>query len=325
MEDTKIQYVDNTFNAWVGCEKISQGCKNCYAEHSTPATKLRNGEMKIAGQKKSLEVWGPAKTTDRYRTSIANWSKPILWNHNSKEKGKRESVFVNSLSDTFEHHQMLDPWRKDLFELVESCSELDWLFFTKRPENIMKMIPSRWIENPLKNVWFGTSVESQEYLVHRASELIKVPAYVRFLSIEPMLGPVSLDEPYCDNCVWKYGETEINPDIDDAPICSECGSEMVFGRWLNPCAGPKISGINWVIVGGESGDDGDGHRPCNTEWIADVVKTCSDSHVPVFVKQLGSTVYDGQKRLPLTQYKGGDIEEWPESLRVRQRPGDEIG
>lgn len=201
MENSKIQWTDNTFNPWIGCQKISPGCKNCYAE----AMDRRFGHGS----------WGPGKK--RPPTSKHYWEQPLKWNKQAEKAGKTARVFCGSMCDVFEHQPKnpahLGDLRSRLYDLITATPWLTWMLLTKRPENILDLIPELWKLPGYwpANVWIGTSVENQEYADKRIPELTKVPAYVRFLSCEPLLGPVNL------------GQVETTP------------------------------AISWIICGGESG------------------------------------------------------------------------
>lgn len=196
--------------------------------------------------------------------------------------------------------------RADLFRMIDKTPWLDWQLLTKRPENIARMWPTEddgaggklaamifgEDDRPAKgrlirrrdNVWLGTSISDQataEAAIHNLLKCKNLLAPVTFLSAEPLLGPVNL---------------------------------LAQAQWF--WAG---SGVNWVIIGGESGA---GARPCEVQWIRDLVKQCKNSGVPCFVKQLGA--FPRWDR-DATQYfirdsKGGDWEEWPADLRVREFP-----
>lgn len=193
--------------------------------------------------------------------------------------------------------------RRRLFRLIDATPNLDWLLLTKRPQNIAPMMPASFLDNtgamervlfgPKENIWLGTSVEDQETADARIPHLLNVTAKVRFLSVEPLLGPVDLRG-------WGW--------IDDD---EKSGS----------------TGIHWVIVGGESGPNA---RPCNIEWIRNIVRQCKEAGVPCFVKQLGSrsmrqSINSGNPVEPIYPHtfndlKGGDMAEWPSDLRVREVP-----
>lgn len=181
-ENSKIEWTDHTFNPWIGCTKVSPGCQHCYAE----SLAARFGKAE----------WGP--TAQRVHTSEAYWRKPLGWARKAKAEGVRRRVFCASLADVFEDGHEVNGWRVSLLELIELTHSLDWLLLTKRPENVKRLIEQaagRSVEsfferNP--HVWIGTSVENQEQAERRIPRLLDVPAEVRFLSCEPLLGPVDL-------------------------------------------------------------------------------------------------------------------------------------
>lgn len=183
MENSKIEWCDHTFSPWHGCIKISPGCQNCYAL----ALDKRWGK----------DVWGPGPK--RQRTSEANWRLPLQWNRRAEKEGRRYKVFCASMADVFERNDQLIDWRFELWDLIGQTPMLDWLLLTKRPENVLDMTPYQWhraewggYQGWPANVWIGTSVENQEYADKRIPELLKIPAVVRFLSVEPLLGSVNL-------------------------------------------------------------------------------------------------------------------------------------
>lgn len=172
----------------MGCVKVSQGCKNCYAE---TLTKNRMG----------LSLWGPGSA--RQRTSKQNWAKPVKWNREAPVTG-HNLVFCASLADIFEDNDQLISWRKDLFDLIEQTPNLEWQVLTKRPDNI-----NRLMDRPMpENVWIGTSIENMD-VAHRADHLRKVEAKVRFISYEPALGP--LNDLNIDGIHWIIYGGESGP------------------------------------------------------------------------------------------------------------------
>jgi len=211
--------------------------------------------------------------------------------------------------------------RLRLFDVIRQTPHLDWLLLTKRPENVTRWIAdamniawgvpqkgtplAQWVEDWLthlavpQNVWLGTSVENQAAADERIPHLFKVPAAVRFLSCEPLLGPVNLK---LDSVLFgnRGGRGNIN------------GANVTF------------AGIDWVIVGGESGP---GARPMNVEWARSLVQQCKAAGVACFVKQMGGNFIEDARpsfavtrRIPLADAKGGDPDEWPADLRVREFP-----
>jgi protein gp37 len=261
--------------------------------------------------------WG--KNQPRVRTSAANWRQPIKWNKSGATgKLRRQRIFCASLSDWLDDEIPIE-LLADLMNLIYATPNLDWLLLTKRPENFVSRLSGvqfgtenadgNWIDcwlsgEPPKNVWIGTSVEDQVRANERIPELLKIPASVRFLSVEPMLGPINFNYS-CLN-----------------------GADSLTA----------MPGINLVIFGGESGP---GARPCSVEWIRDGVRQCRAAGVAPFVKQLGADCRcdnanefdwpdDAQLeaageafascRVRLRDKKGGDMSEWPEALRVREFP-----
>lgn len=227
--NSKIEWTDHTMNPWIGCTKVSPGCLNCYAE-----TLMDKRYHRVS--------WG--KGNLRKRTSAANWKEPLKWNTqamplDAEGKPRRARVFCASLADWLDEEVPLQ-WLADLLALIQATPNLDWLLLSKRPENWKKLIErvvglscltgclhtdphgiAGWLANrwqhgdPPANVWVGTSVEDQTRADERTPLLLQIPAKVRFLSCEPLLGPVDLRQAH------------------RAPI--------------------KLPSVDWVICGGESG------------------------------------------------------------------------
>jgi protein gp37 len=174
--NSKIEWTHHTFNPWIGCAKVSAGCANCYAEE-------------LMDKRYGRARWGPNGT--RVRTSAANWKQPLAWDRAAKEAGERHRVFCASLADVFEDREELTRWRSELWGLIDKTPNLDWLLLTKRPENVNRFSAISFVR---PNVWIGTSVEDQESADKRIPLLMKVRAVVRFLSCEPLLGPVELND-----------------------------------------------------------------------------------------------------------------------------------
>lgn len=307
MGQTTIEWTDFTFNPWHGCVRVSPGCKNCYAEAFDRRTHGTARHLDSKGNVREPH-WG-ADAPRRF-FGDKHWNEPLKWNAAAEAAGVRRRVFCASMADVFEDRPDLVEPRARLFSLIQETQALDWLLLTKRPENIDRLL-TPWIlehiEGPLTNVWLGTTVEDQERADERIPHLLTVPAAVRFLSVEPLLGPVDL--------AGRLGGSDYLGDRhDDAP---------------------GEAGIDWVIVGGESGP---GARPCDVAWIRDVVRQCREAGVPVFVKQLGAHSVNGDDEVgPWPVYgdgsdpredarfrwkdpKGGDLAEWPEDLRFREFP-----
>lgn len=181
---SKIEWTDFIFNPWWGCRKVSAACKHCYAE-ATAKRYFRDG------------IWG--KGTDRRLLSDAHWTRPLRWNRQAEAAGTRLRVFCASMADVFEGRSDLDVHRARLWELIEATPHLDWQLLTKRPQNIMRMVP--WGNNWPANVWIGTTVENQKAADKRLSILVDIPAVVRFISAEPLFTALDL-APWIDRLDW---------------------------------------------------------------------------------------------------------------------------
>lgn len=289
MENSKIEWTHHTFNPVWGCMKISPGCERCYAL--------------TWSQRFGQDIWGPAKTTHRRTFGDKHWREPLKWNEAAKKAGERHRVFCASMSDVFEDHpDWIEP-RQRLLALIVQTPWLNWLLLTKRPENVNRMIEQAtgfsesdmWFHAVGDHVWIGTSVENQEYADKRIPELLKVPAAIRFLSCEPLLGRIDLGHAvgcgyYCDEVVGHV----------DHPF------------WTRGIASP----IHWVIIGGESGR---GARQMELSWAESLISQCQAAGIAIHVKQLGSVL---AKQMNATHSKGGDWTEWPEHLRIRGYPLD---
>ena len=176
-EHTKIEWCNHTFNPWIGCQKVSPGCDRCYAEAQNAFRKWNGG------------TWGPH--APRRRTSIDYWKGPRKWARAAALTGKRSVVFCASLADWLDN-QVPRQWREDLAALIEETPELDWLLLTKRIENFKKLAP--WLRNAVPhNVGVGITSEDQEHFDRRWRHLREINAF-RFISYEPALGPLKLDD-----------------------------------------------------------------------------------------------------------------------------------
>ena len=321
-EVTGIAWTDHTFNPWIGCAKISAGCANCYAAVDTFARSRRA---------QGLELWG--ENAARHITSTPYWRGPLKWDRAAREAGVRRRVFCGSLCDVFEDRPDLDNPRILLFELIQSTPNLDWLLLTKRPVATKAWLIGSRLQGlwPMPNVWLGTSVENQCAADERIPVLLSIPAKVRFLSMEPLLDRVDLQ-----NVQWQLPDSI---GIVQGGVLGDRSGERFSPR------GAKGRGIGWVIVGGESGPKA---RPFDLAWVRSIVGQCKASGVACFVKQLGAhpvarndDVADwfsecGHLSLETTERfqgavgrvfglrdkAGADPAEWPEDLRVREFPTD---
>ena len=220
-KNSKIEWTDHTFNPWWGCTKISPGCDFCYAE----AWARRLGAV----------AWG-AHAARRF-LSEAHWKEPLRWNRDAATARQRRRVFCASMADVFENRPELEVWRNRLWDLIAQTPWLDWLLLTKRPTLVARSVP--WQRDWPTNVWLGTTLESQEWVEQRLPPLLQLPAAVRFLSCEPLLGPLDL-RPYLSHIDWLIagGESGVHarPMHPEWPKslrdqCLQAGVAFHFKQW----------------------------------------------------------------------------------------------
>lgn len=210
---SKIEWTETTWNPVTGCTKISQGCKHCYAERLA----LRLKAMGVEKYKNGFKVTLHHETLAEPST----WRKPKL-------------VFVNSMSDLF-HKYVPSTFIQAVFKTMNETPQHTFQVLTKRPERVKQLSKTlKWTSN----IWLGTSIESSRF-IHRMEPLKETGAITKFLSLEPLLGPL--------------------PEID-------------------------LTGIDWVIVGGESGP---GARPMEADWVRSIRDLCLENDVHFFFKQWG--------------------------------------
>ncbi|MCX5545505.1 phage Gp37/Gp68 family protein [Paraburkholderia sp. CNPSo 3076] len=276
MENTTIEWADHTFNPFLGCSKVSPGCDHCYAEQL-----LDKRLQKVA--------WGPSQP--RVRTSPANWRKPLTWNTRHDEffaiHGRRQRVFCASLADVFDN--AVDPaWRADLFDLIDRTPNLDWLLLTKRIGNVMPMINEtaarrfdlECLHEPRlpDNVWLGATIVNQTEADRDIPKLLEVPARIKFLSMEPLLGSVDISDwlvpafPHCAG--FEQGGS-----MEDG-YCAHCA-----GHKSDPIHRPGMHDfVDWVICGGESGPHARPPHPAGPRALRD---QCATSGTAYHFKQWG--------------------------------------
>jgi protein gp37 len=327
--ETSIGWCDGTFNPWSGCSECSPGCHNCYARTVSLQNPQvlgvwgREGEggtrvvRASAAWEDVLKAQRKAKQTGkRYRMFCGSmmdvfedWGGPM---HDHKGKVLRVSAhgsWGQPEKDADKSWTLLtmDAVRARLLTLVCKTPDIDWLMLTKRPKNIAPtlrrvahehrdcpggLLAGAWADgNFPPNVWVGASAENQTQLWLRAEQLRDAPARLRFISAEPLLGPLD------------------------------------FAPWFGKGTGLlRTDPFDWVIVGGESGHAA---RECQVEWIRDVADQCREHKIPVFVKQMGAkpmvTSKAGVFPLPLRHEKGEDVRDFPPDLRVQEFPDLEHG
>lgn len=289
-QTTKIEWTDVSWNPVHGCSRVSTGCKNCYAE----TLSLRYGQTTAPWTKRN-EAQNVMLKPHKLREPL---SKAGPWKNPCR-------VFVNSMSDLF-HEQISVAYIAQVFAVMAKARQHTFQILTKRPERARDVLSDvffraeigAWLERgglplpydpwPLPNVWLGVSIENRKW-VGRADVLAQTPAAVRFISAEPLLGPL----------------------IADAYTVSDEGVEW---EWSDGYAGPGLRfyqqedggrSFDWLIVGGESGA---GHRPFDPAWARDLRDCCEHEGVAFFMKQMGGA------------RPGTTLEDLPEDLRIREFP-----
>ena len=297
--DTAIEWTDTTWNPTTGCDRISPGCDNCYA--LTMAKRL-----KAMGQAKYQNDGDPRTSGPGFGITGHSdaLSEPLRWR-------KPRRVFVNSMSDLF-HARVTTDLITRVWDVMAKTPQHTYQILTKRASRLAPVLAKVHAElgltEPLPNVWLGTSVENQKYADLRVCALLQAPAAVRFLSMEPLLGPVDLTR------LPLPGRRRTDIVLD--ALSQRYG---VPGVWQSPTS----ARIDWVIVGGESGP---GARLMEASWAHSVVQQCQIAGVASFVKQLGSawardTTCGGKTVAAWGDTKGGNPDYWPADLRVREYPG----
>ena len=350
MASTSIEWTDTVWNPVVGCSRVSAGCLNCYA--------FALHDRRYAANFRAARIWsGILEEGDRRIRNNEGWPQwvkrvgkpPEGWAPRARKLGVRlplpaqydrpfsqvqllpqrleqplhwrkpRRVFVNSLSDLF-HEDVPDEFIAQVWITMAYSPQHTFQILTKRPERMRAIInPSVGIAGllqaagiawPLPNVWLGVSVEDQKTADERIPLLLQTPAAVRFVSYEPALAPVDFEG-------WLYGYC---PEHDAPGLACNHNQCKSAGK-----------GLDWVIVGGESGP---GARPFYVEWARHTIAQCKAANVACFVKQLGSKPRfvspincEGTPELlgidfplRLKDRKGSSPDEWPEHLRVREFP-----
>ena len=339
-EQTKIQWADSTINFWSGCTKVSAGCANCYAEGLS-----KRGLPAIGG-------WGKGAARKRHKSAVkdalAYNRKPWICNvcgeaspatmhegkfetcmHDGQSSLHRRRIFSLSLGDWLDTEVPIE-WLAEMLDTIRQCDQVTWILCSKRWENFCERVTAAavqlmdadgktpewlrdWVCNNKApaNIIGLCSVENQDEAEVRIPNFLQVPLACRGLSLEPLLGPVDLTH-LC---------------ADESMGCTY-NALTGIGSWNKEPVGKPI---DWLIIGGESGTNA---RPCNVDWIRSLVAQGKAAGVAPFVKQLGamaehltsgsiSTFGDSEpaiESMRLRDKKGGDINEWPQDLRVQEWP-----
>jgi len=259
LSKTSIEWTDAVWNLVTGCSKVSEGCRNCYAERLWPR----------------LRAMGNPAYKDRNFNDVAchpeRLEQPLEWK-------KPRRIFVNSMSDLF-HKDVPFEFIGNVFAKMHNYQQHTFMILTKRPERMKEFIEwykTEWLAGfegawprEYTHVWMGVSVENQAAADERIPLLLRTPAAVRFISAEPLLGPVDISKWLIKYIPWQNagGPNECKHGYASGIPCPDC----------NPSLG-------WVIVGGESGP---GARPMHPDWVRSLRDQCQAASVPFFFKQWG--------------------------------------
>lgn len=262
MTKSKIEWTDETWNPVTGCSKVSNGCKHCYAERQW--ARLSNISPVYHGRKFTDVECHPERL-----------EQPLRWKRPRK-------VFVNSMSDLF-HPDVPSSFIKKVFEVMLHADNHIFQILTKRPEYMLNWFNEFGhifspTSDPLPNVWLGVSVEDQATADERIPLLLQTPAAVRWVSAEPLLGPVDI---YGGDPDPRLGGVVAGPGV------------IIEQHWKADGSGP-FPGINWVVVGGESGPKA---RPMHPDWVRSLRDQCKAAGVPFLFKQWGEWQAD-ENRVP---------------------------
>jgi protein gp37 len=317
---TTIEWTEETWNPATGCTKISPGCKHCYAEGVA--------ERFFAKQYPKNPDSSFRKFTD-VRVHPDRLEEPL-------RRRKPTMYFVNSMSDLF-HEDVSEDFLRAVFATMASASQHTFQILTKRAPR-MSEVMNRWSKDGLTlregcgailpNVWLGVSVESQKYADERIPLLLKTPAAVRFLSVEPLIEEIALPHrvflPHGVCGDFPFGHTTRIGGGNHVAFSNPHGALAVRAEdgkllGIKPDEFKDMGlGVDWVICGGESGP---GARPFHLGWAEKLRLQCAEAGVPFFFKQCGSNPrsFSGVPFTPKDS-KGGDLSDVPERLRVRQFP-----
>lgn len=273
-ENTRIEWADHTFNPWIGCTRIGPGCDHCYAE-------------RLATQR--LQVpWGAGEP--RKLTSAGYWRQPLRWNKRAEQHGVRARVFCASLGDVFDNEANPE-WRDHLWSVIRRTPCLDWILVTKRIGNAAAMLPDDW-DDGWPHVWLLATICNQLEADRDIPKLLRTPACIRGVSMEPLLGPVDMIRLEIRGLYWLNALT----------------GRAYLSRNGGMPARASFPPLDWVIVGGESGPQA---RPMRFQWAEELWARCHTFNVPFFFKQWGGK----DKKVSGRMLAGRTWDEYPRGMR----------
>jgi protein gp37 len=296
---SRIEWCDASWNPVSGCSHVSPGCDHCYAETLSQRYKW------------TTKPWGAQHAAENVKLHPERLDQPLRWR-------KPRRIFVNSMSDLF-HELVPFEFVDRVMTVMQAADHHVFQVLTKRPQRMLDYL-SAWQKRepwsaPPKHVWWGVSVEDQRRADERIPLLLQTPAAVRWVSAEPLLGPLDL-RPFMWPTQWSWDAKYRTP---EEAVAAGAYAE----RKPQALVAAGRSFVRWVVVGGESGP---GARPMDVHWARDIVAQCKAAGVPAFVKQLGVKPVERTNGVltwpdyPLRDRKGGDPVEWPEGLHVREYP-----
>ena len=258
-QNSKIEWTDATWNPIRGCSRVSEGCRNCYAEKI--AARFSKPDQPFHGLAEMKR--GEARWTGVMQLVAGKLDEPLHWK-------KPRRVFVNSMSDLF-HEKVNFEWIKKVWNVISECPQHTFQILTKRPQRMLDF--AQWMAGAddisiaawPRNTWLGVSVEDQSTADERIPLLLKTPASVRFISAEPLLSEIKLRWEWVSAGKPLGGGPQVN----------------LREPWAEPTPLPKL---DWVICGGESGP---GARPMHPDWARTIRDQCNAAAVPFFFKQWG--------------------------------------
>jgi protein gp37 len=293
-EYSNIEWTDATWNPVTGCSIASPGCNNCYAMQLA-GTRLQHHPSR-AGLTKMVKggkhVWtGEVRFNEQWLTQPLHWRRPRM-------------IFVCAHGDLF-HENVPWEWLDQTFDVMERADWHTYQVLTKRSAEMLAYIKHRYAgRTPPKHIWLGVSAERQKEADERIPDLLATPAAVRFVSLEPLLGPIDL--------------THIRIPLAGASYMTRSALEATDNLNKGAATPGRDQRLDWIILGGESGD---GARPFDIDWARSILRQCKVAGVPAFMKQLGSNPYsDGRPMHAAPRGKYGDPAGWPPELRVREMP-----